>query len=298
MTGLSGGTPSVEGVNLFEPVQPHHVLQAIEEYDEVGGEEFLSRYGFGSAGDYVLVHEGRSYDSKAILGVALKHATGTAATSEEFSGGKDGAAKVLEDLGFDVSEPEAEQDEVVPDDADGWREAADMDVEQVRTEWAEAAREELIETAGSYHTVLTHRELAAAVQERTGIRTKQMTHAWIGDVLARVARECASRGEPLLSALCVNADGSVGEAYGVAVKEITGKLPSDLDDHAAAQRLECHRFFEAGDLPSHGGSKALTEKLSAARTRSRRKHHAEKEANVCPTCQMALPATGVCDNCG
>ncbi len=34
--------------------------------------------------------------------MAYLHATGIAARSDEFSGGKDGAAKVLTDLGFDV----------------------------------------------------------------------------------------------------------------------------------------------------------------------------------------------------
>jgi hypothetical protein len=181
-------------------------------------------------------------------------------------------------------------------DAD-FRDVADVGIEESRAAWAEAAREELMETARHYHAVTTYKELAAAVQERTSIRTTQPIHYWIGDVLGRVTRDCAARDEPLLSALCVNADGSVGESYAEAVGEITGTRPDDLDDHAAAQRLECHRYYDAADLPSHGGTKALTPRLSASRTRNRKRYHAEKAANVCPTCQMARPATGVCDNC-
>jgi hypothetical protein len=113
-----------------------------------------------------------------------------------------------------------------------------------------------------------------------------------------VTRDCAERDEPLLSALCVNAQGSVGETYGAAVAEITGTAPADLDDHAAAERLKCHRWFEAAGLPNDGGTKALTPQLSTSRARARKKHHAEKAANMCPTCQMALPATGICDDCG
>ncbi len=180
---------------------------------------------------------------------------------------------------------------------DGWRDAADVGEEATRAAWAEAAREELIETAGRYQAVIVSRDLALSVQDRTRIRTTQPAHYWITDVLKRVARECSSRGEPLLSSLCVNAEGSAGEGYGDVVKEITGTKPADLDDHAAAQRLECYRLYDADGLPSHGGTKALTPRLSAARTRARKKHHAEKAANVCPTCQMAVPATGVCDNC-
>lgn len=79
-----------------------HVLAALAEHDRIGDREFLRRYGFGRAHAYVLWHGGRDYDCKAIVGVAYLHATGTALTSQEFSGGKDGATGVLTDLGFDV----------------------------------------------------------------------------------------------------------------------------------------------------------------------------------------------------
>ncbi len=83
-------------------VSRSHVLAAMKEYDNLGSKEFLQRYGFGRATAYTVWHQGQEYDSKAILGVALLHATGTAARSDEFSGGKDGAAKVLTELGFDI----------------------------------------------------------------------------------------------------------------------------------------------------------------------------------------------------
>jgi hypothetical protein len=181
--------------------------------------------------------------------------------------------------------------------ADGTQDAADVGTEAAHAAWATAAREVLLETAARYHEVITHKELAAAVQERSGITTSQPPHLWVSNVLYRVTRESAAREEPLLSALCVNADGSVGEGYADQVERLEGERPADPDDHAAAQRLECHQTFGADDLPSHGGTKALTPQLSASRTRARKKHHAEKDARVCPTCQMALPATGVCDNC-
>ena len=83
-------------------VSRSHVLAAMKEYDNLGSREFLRRYGFGRATAYTLWHRGQEYDARAILGVALLHATGTAARSGEFSGGRDGAAKVLTELGFDV----------------------------------------------------------------------------------------------------------------------------------------------------------------------------------------------------
>jgi hypothetical protein len=46
------------------------VLAAIAEYDRIGQEEFLHRYRFASARQYVLVYKSKRYDSKAIAGVA------------------------------------------------------------------------------------------------------------------------------------------------------------------------------------------------------------------------------------
>lgn len=89
----------------FSSVTPQHILQAIAEYDERGAESFLALYGFGPSRGYELVHEGRSYDSTAILGVAHRYATGRLATSEEFHGGLHGAADLLRRRGFEVTEP-------------------------------------------------------------------------------------------------------------------------------------------------------------------------------------------------
>jgi hypothetical protein len=83
-------------------VGKQHVLAAIAECDRLGSREFLQRYRFGRAHASTLWHRGQEYDSKAILGVAYLHATGRAATSDEFSAGEDGASRVLTGLGFDV----------------------------------------------------------------------------------------------------------------------------------------------------------------------------------------------------
>ncbi|MFD0562762.1 HNH endonuclease [Kitasatospora saccharophila] len=92
------------------------MLKAIEEYDELGREVFLSRYGFDRAQSYVLVHEGREYDSKAIAGVAHKWTQGRALPAGDFSGGKDHAAAWLRSLGFTVKvlkNPDWVWDEVI-----------------------------------------------------------------------------------------------------------------------------------------------------------------------------------------
>ncbi|NMN97844.1 hypothetical protein FGL95_22660 [Nocardiaceae bacterium YC2-7] len=79
------------------------VVKAIAEYDKLGREEFLERNGFGEARDYFLVFGSRRYDSKAIVGVAYRHATGESRRSGDFTGGKN-VAKRLRDLCFEVDE--------------------------------------------------------------------------------------------------------------------------------------------------------------------------------------------------
>ncbi|WP_329337467.1 hypothetical protein OG866_23400 [Streptomyces sp. NBC_00663] len=46
------------------------VEKAIEECDRLGRDLFLQRYGFRRARRYLLSHEGRQYDSKAVVGAA------------------------------------------------------------------------------------------------------------------------------------------------------------------------------------------------------------------------------------
>jgi hypothetical protein len=92
-------------VATFSSVTQQHILQAIAEYDARGGQEFLAVYGFAASDDRPLVHEGRSYDSRAVLGVAHRFATGRLATPEEVESGFDGAVSILRRRGFTVSEP-------------------------------------------------------------------------------------------------------------------------------------------------------------------------------------------------
>ena len=89
----------------FSAVRTDHVLRAVRLHDELGEEEFLATHGYDRDRGYSLVHDGGTYASKAIVGVAYGFATGEPLTSAEFSGGKDGAAAVLRGLGFTVTDP-------------------------------------------------------------------------------------------------------------------------------------------------------------------------------------------------
>jgi hypothetical protein len=86
---------------------PEAVRQAIAEFDRLGRDTFLSAYGFGKARGYFLVHNGQTYDSKAIAGVAHQYLPGQVLlTSDAFSGGEDAAAGRLRELGFDIRRPD------------------------------------------------------------------------------------------------------------------------------------------------------------------------------------------------
>ncbi len=191
------------------------------------------------------------------------------------------------------------------------RDASTVGSSVARASWAEAARTELLEAASRYRATRTYSQLAATVQASTGITTTQLMGQWIGDVLGRVSDECQSRDEPLLSALCVSAQGSVGKGYAEAVERARGTRPSDPDDHAAHERLACYRHWDASGLPSDGGTPLrtahfavagkATSKAAAPRTR---KAAPKKVAappppppRVCPRCYTAVPSTGVCDYC-
>jgi hypothetical protein len=80
---------------FWDVVRREHVLRAITEYDRLGQDAFLEQNGFGQARAYVLWYSGKPYDSKAILGVAYRYATGVALGAHDFNGGKHGAAAVL-----------------------------------------------------------------------------------------------------------------------------------------------------------------------------------------------------------
>ena len=197
------------------------------------------------------------------------------------------------------------------------RDASEVGSTAAREAWAEAARPVLVEAAGRYRALVTYKQLAAAVQESSGITTTQLMHQWIGDVLGRVTAECQSRGEPLLSALCVSVQGSVGQGYADAVEEARGTRPTDPDEHAAHERLECYRHWEATGLPRDGGtplrtahftpvrkaaarkpaSRAATPRKAPARKTTAAPKPEPKPIQLCPHCFTQVPASGVCDYC-
>ena len=80
------------------------VLDSISEYDILGKEKFLQKYGFSDAINYFLIYKGKEYPSKAIIGVSFQYiGKGRKPLSaSEFSGGEITVKHTLEKLGFNV----------------------------------------------------------------------------------------------------------------------------------------------------------------------------------------------------
>lgn len=85
------------------------VLAAVREFDELGRDAFLARYGFGKAHDYFLVVDGKRYDSKAIFGAAHGYQFPSLGPLRRvaFSGGAATVERKLESMGFTVEGPAA-----------------------------------------------------------------------------------------------------------------------------------------------------------------------------------------------
>ncbi|RKT20147.1 hypothetical protein BX285_4628 [Streptomyces sp. 1114.5] len=200
-----------------------------------------------------------------------------------------------------------------------WRvsDGAAVSASQAQIVWTRAAYPALVEVARRYHAVITSADLAEAVQEASGVRTRVNQRHWIGKVLSLVVLEAHRRGDPPLTALVVHAaDGKVGAGY-QEVLAVAGQPPlaqeMDREQHAAAARLACYRHFGA-DLPADGGTPALAPRLRAAlqrktaATTTRTSAHAAASVSaaaaaprppaICPNCFLELPATRVCDSCG
>lgn len=181
-------------------------------------------------------------------------------------------------------------------------ESPELTREQAEEIWAPAALAILTRVAGTYQGLIQYNELAAEVQETTGIHTRKQVRSWIGPVLARVTAENEKRDEPPLASLVVNkSDGTVGVAYDEVLR-VTGADgiadPVLREKHAAEARLRCYQWAGA-TMPDDGGKAALSPRYEQIQARLRKERRAaELDApSICPTCNMSIPPTGLCDNC-
>jgi hypothetical protein len=164
-----------------------------------------------------------------------------------------------------------------------------------RLAWTLAARPVLLNAAQHYGELVTYKVLAEAVQQDADIRTSQRVDTWLGDVLAAVSKECADKGEPLLSAFCIRTDQAIGAGYASSVLDVYGITPDDPDMHAAEERFKGHGFFGA-EMPADGGRPKLPPVI--ARRRARERAAVPRVVRpMCPNCFVELPVNGPCGLC-
>lgn len=110
-----GGT-SYARIMAMADVSAADVLVTLAEYDQMGRQEFLERYGYREATRYFIDHNGNRYDSKAVVGVAHGVSNGRPLLPNEFSGGENTVVELLERHGFTVRRlrnPDWTRDEVI-----------------------------------------------------------------------------------------------------------------------------------------------------------------------------------------
>jgi hypothetical protein len=93
-------------VRIADLTSRRAVLEAIAEFDSVGRDQFLATHGFRRSIVYLLEHDGRRYDSKAISAVAYarQFPERSTPTPRDFSGGEATVARTLRALGFQMHE--------------------------------------------------------------------------------------------------------------------------------------------------------------------------------------------------
>ena len=81
------------------------VLAAMREFDEIGRDPFLEKYGFGRSQKYRIRHEGRMYDVKAVLAAAygIQFPDREPITSENSTSGLRTTVPKAQELGFEVA---------------------------------------------------------------------------------------------------------------------------------------------------------------------------------------------------
>jgi hypothetical protein len=97
----------------IEAVTSGGIEEALDEFDRLGREPFLRKYGFGHAQKYFIERNGGLYDSNAIIGAAHGYDRPSEGplNSSDFSGGEQSVGQKLRRLGFNVVTKQAVDEE-------------------------------------------------------------------------------------------------------------------------------------------------------------------------------------------
>ncbi len=199
-----------------------------------------------------------------------------------------------------------------------WRETDGSAVAAHEAEavWADHALDVLRDVASRFGDQIDYAELSQQVQERSGVHTRVQVLTWIGGVLRRVMQATRASGEPSLSVLVIpkRGDASAEAAWTTARMQCYRRYCADLPQDSPVLGVERSSAGTgvtgaAGTRAAGGAGGTRRPAPSTRRAGSRsgasttRKSPTRPAARqdappaLCPRCFLALPATGVCDNC-
>ena len=201
-----------------------HVHKALVELDAGVG------HPFGDPTAYDLVHDGKSYPPKAVIGLAARHLIGRILRPDEFSSGvaPGQAVFVLRELGFNVVKM-----------TDDWTEA---EVTLIVADYFDMLRAELL---GLPYSKAEHRHRLSPKLNRRSDGSIEFKHQNISAVLVNMGLPYIDGYKPR---------GNFQALLATTVEQFTADQPGFFDQLAVLRRR--HPCEEAG-LPRDGGSSAF-----------------------------------------
>lgn len=260
------------------------VLKAIGEFDQIGRDAFLAKYGFGRSREYFILHGNKLYDSKAIAGAAygFQFPEEGALTSHDFSGGDATVRAKLEQLGFDFREPNANQPvQITADDVELVRLSRNRARYVDLSPEERAAYERVYEALGQLGRIVQAAlgeadyevRLTSGYHLRSGVRGAIPKDLWFGVFRRENAREFL--GNPQLFAIV--------SGRGVEIGFYLSTHPSDFSNHALKAKLRSAAPSIYRQLPDPDDTYAAQlEQVLSDRWNMRRKSRLEPNESEFP----------------
>jgi len=228
-------------------VSRESVLAAIAEFDAGDRDHVLRAYGYGRARDYVVVCDGREYDSKALYGIAysIEYPDEPPIKDRGFQGGPLPTSR-LRDLGFEVRSLRDVRSEARPE-ARAWiiRAGADGENEDV-------ARDEGVAVIGwselgELPPDISRDEIKRRIRERTGEEREASLSAQ-GSSIHRFINDVSDGDVVVLPLLSHRRHAAVGIVTGPYVYRADGLWEDrDAHYHRAVRWLEREIPYERFD---------------------------------------------------
>jgi hypothetical protein len=256
-------------LGLSDLSERNALLQAMAEYDELGRDAFLARYGYGPARSYFVLHNGKRYDSKALAGVAVGKQFPAAGPlmASDFSGGEATVKAKLEQLGFEVVGPSGGQPaEITARDIQLLRESRSKPRYSDITAEERQAYERITAALGSLGvlvvTTLGERSryqvrLTSGFHLASGVRGAIPKDLWFG--VCRTENVDEFLGNPQLFMIVSGCEAFAGVEFGFAA----ATHPADFSNQAIKQSLRsaAPKIYSRLPSPRSEAANALSKRL-------------------------------------